>query len=80
MVAPVLFVGGVAMNEAVRWAMAQVFRLPDAAFVQTQLPYCLSALGAALFAAEQKERPMRIAIGALAAKEPGTAESASRCR
>jgi len=75
-VAPVLFVGGVAMNEAVRWAMAQVFRLPDAAFVQTQLPYCLSALGAALFAAEQKERPMRIAIGALAAKEPGTAESA----
>ena len=75
-VAPVLFVGGVAMNEAVRRGMAQVFRLPETAFVQPVLPYCLSALGTALFAAEQKERPMRIVISALAVKEAATSESA----
>jgi predicted CoA-substrate-specific enzyme activase len=75
-VAPVLFVGGMAMNEAVRRAMAQVFHLTAAAFVQPELPYCLSALGAALFATEQKERPMRIEISALAVKELASTEPA----
>ncbi len=51
-VAPVLFVGGVAMNEAVRRAMAQVFRLKPGDLVEPDVPYGLSALGAALMAAE----------------------------
>lgn len=64
-VAPVLFVGGVAMNEAVWRAIAQVFHLKESDLVQAETPYYLGALGAALFATEQKERPIRIAISAL---------------
>jgi len=65
MVPPVLFVGGVAMNEAVRRAMEQIFRLGENGLVQTEHPYCFSALGAALFAMEQKEQPIRISLNAL---------------
>jgi predicted CoA-substrate-specific enzyme activase len=74
-VPPVLFVGGVATNEAVQRAIAQVFHMKNGAMVRADLPYCLSALGAALFAEEQKERPIQIAIGSLR-DEPRTHESA----
>jgi predicted CoA-substrate-specific enzyme activase len=63
-VAPVLFVGGVAMNEAVQRAIAQVFRLKPDNVVQAELPYCLSALGAALVAAEDAPQTS-VSIGAL---------------
>jgi len=64
-VPPVLFVGGVAMNEAVHRAMAQVFRLGNGSLVQAEYPYCLGALGAALFAAEQKQQAIRMSLDAL---------------
>lgn len=75
-VAPVLFVGGVALNEAVQRALAQVFHLKESDMVQPQIPYCLSALGAALFATEQKERPIRITLSALQ-QATGVPETAS---
>jgi len=71
-VAPVLFVGGVAMNEAVRRAIAHVFHLKKPDMVPAEVPYCLSALGAALFAAEDKGEA-RVSIGALQLQEPDTA-------
>jgi len=74
--APVLFVGGVAMNQAVRRAMANVFRLSDSDILRSALPYCLSALGAALFAAEQKERPIQIVVSALQSSDKRNPESA----
>ena len=76
-VAPVLFVGGVAMNEAVRRAIAQVFRLQEHNLVQPELPYCLSALGAALFAAEQKQESAPITISVLQVRESGATEAAT---
>lgn len=75
-VAPVLFVGGVAMNEAVQRAMAQVFRLKPDDVVHAELPYCLSALGAALVAAEDTPQTS-VSIGALQLNELGVPEAAS---
>jgi len=76
-VPPVLFVGGVAMNPAVQRAMAQVFHLKNGGLVQANLPYCLSALGAALFAEEQADRPIRIAIDSLRQEVRGSESACS---
>jgi len=75
-VAPVLFVGGVAMNEAVERAMAQVFRLKPEDVVHADLPYCLSALGAALVAADDTPQTS-VSIGALQLNELSEPEAAS---
>ncbi len=75
-VAPVLFVGGVAMNDAVRRAMAQVFRLKPGDLVQPEVPYGLSALGAALMASEAAPR-VGISFEALLAPETTIHESAA---
>ncbi|MBZ5657663.1 MAG: acyl-CoA dehydratase activase [Acidobacteriia bacterium] len=75
-VAPVLFVGGVAMNEAVQRAVAQVFRLKPEGMVHAELPYCLSALGAALVAADDMPQTS-VSIGALQLHELSTPEAAS---
>jgi predicted CoA-substrate-specific enzyme activase len=74
-VAPVLFVGGVAMNEAVERAVAQVFRLKPENVVRAALPYCLSALGAALVAAEDTAQTS-VSIGALQLHELSVPEAA----
>jgi len=75
-VPPVLFAGGVAMNEAVERALAQVFRLKTGELLRAELPYCLSALGAALFAAEEKQAT-RVFIHMLNLHEPAVTESAA---
>ena len=74
-VAPVLFVGGVAMNEAVQRAMAQVFHLKPENVVHAELPYCLSALGAALVAADDTPQTS-VSIGALQLHELSVPEAA----
>jgi predicted CoA-substrate-specific enzyme activase len=74
--APVLFVGGVAMNEAVRRAIGQVFHLKPSDMVGAEVPYCLSALGAALFAAEEPTNG-RVSIRALQPQETGVTASVS---
>ena len=74
-VPPVLFVGGVAMNEAVARALAQVFHLKDGDLLRAELPYCLSAFGAALFATEDKHATS-VSISALQLHELSAPESA----
>jgi predicted CoA-substrate-specific enzyme activase len=74
-VAPVLFVGGVAMNEAVARAIAQVFHLKPESVVHAKLPYCLSALGAALVAADDMPQTS-VSIGALQLNELSLPEAA----
>ena len=75
-VPPVLFVGGVAMNQAVRRAIAQVFHLTNGTLVDASLPYCLGALGAALLAGEQPQTTIRAPVANLK-QEARTPESAS---
>jgi predicted CoA-substrate-specific enzyme activase len=48
-VAPVAFVGGVAMNEGVRKAMQEAFQLAENDFVVPELYCWLGAIGAAIF-------------------------------
>ena len=55
-VAPVAFVGGVAMNLGVRKAMQEAFALPDEAFVVPDLYCWLGALGAAIFEAHETRK------------------------
>jgi predicted CoA-substrate-specific enzyme activase len=74
-VAPVLFVGGVALNEAVQRAIAQVFHLKPEDVVHAELPYCLSALGAALVAAEDTAQAS-VSIAALQLNELSAPEVA----
>jgi predicted CoA-substrate-specific enzyme activase len=74
-VAPVLFVGGVAMNQAVQRAIAQAFRLKPEEVVQAELPYCLSALGAALVAAADPPQTS-VSVGALQQKTVHVPEAA----
>jgi predicted CoA-substrate-specific enzyme activase len=74
-VAPVLFVGGVAMNEAVQRAMAQVFHLKPDNVVHAELPYCLSAVGAALVATEDTPQAI-VSIEALQLHELSVPEAA----
>jgi predicted CoA-substrate-specific enzyme activase len=75
---PVLFAGGVAMNDAVRRAILQVFHLQPSDLVVSDPPYCLSALGAALFCAEEHGASAPIDLGALVSKtDPETNSSGS---
>ncbi len=55
-VAPVAFVGGVAMNLGVRKAMQEAFALPDEAFIVPELYCWLGALGAAIFEAHETRK------------------------
>ncbi len=75
-VAPVLFVGGVAMNEAVRRAMEHIFRLKPGDLVPTEVPYGLSALGAALMAAETRPSAA-LSLDALLSSEKSAHETAA---
>ena len=51
-VPPVLFIGGVALNQGVRNALREVFKLREHEFIVPELHSWLGALGAALFEAE----------------------------
>ena len=59
-VAPVAFVGGVALNAGVRNALQQVFKLQDSDFFVPELHCWLTALGAAILAMESKPKPFAI--------------------
>jgi predicted CoA-substrate-specific enzyme activase len=52
-VPPVLFIGGVALNQGVRNALREVFKLQEQQFIVPELYSWLGALGAALFQAEK---------------------------
>lgn len=53
---PVLFIGGVALNQGVRNALREVFKLQEQQFIVPELYSWLGALGAALFQAETRAR------------------------
>ena len=55
-VAPVAFVGGVAMNQGVRKAMQEAFQLADSDFIVPELYCWLGALGAAIFEANEARK------------------------
>src|SRR5690348_13704935 len=55
-VPPVLFIGGVALNQGVRNALREVFKLQEQQFIVPELYSWLGALGAALLQAEQPAR------------------------
>jgi predicted CoA-substrate-specific enzyme activase len=50
---PVLFIGGVALNQGVRNALCEVFKLQEHQFIVPELYSWVGALGAALFEAEK---------------------------
>ena len=52
-VPPVLFIGGVALNQGVRNALRETFKLQEHEFIVPELYSWLGALGAALFEAER---------------------------
>ncbi|HVO80149.1 MAG TPA: acyl-CoA dehydratase activase [Terriglobales bacterium] len=62
---PVLFIGAVALNEGVRRALGDAFKLQDSEFVVPPLHCWLGALGAALFAAEEPRKQALRGIDAL---------------
>ncbi|HKU22330.1 MAG TPA: BadF/BadG/BcrA/BcrD ATPase family protein, partial [Terriglobales bacterium] len=53
---PILFIGGVALNQGVRNALREVFKLQEHEFIVPELYSWMGALGAALF---ERERPTR---------------------
>ncbi|HEY6936765.1 MAG TPA: acyl-CoA dehydratase activase [Terriglobales bacterium] len=55
-VPPVLFIGGVALNQGVRNALREAFKLQENEFIVPELNSWLGALGAALFEAEKPAR------------------------
>ncbi|HZT70717.1 MAG TPA: acyl-CoA dehydratase activase [Terriglobia bacterium] len=57
-VAPVAFIGGVALNEGVRNAMRDIFRLAEQDFIVPELYIWMGAIGAALLEAENLARPL----------------------
>ncbi len=52
-IAPVAFVGGVACNQGVRHALREAFNLEDDQFIVPELYAWMSAIGAAMFEAEE---------------------------
>ena len=57
---PVLFMGGVALNQGVRNALREAFKLEEHEFIVPELYSWLGALGAALFEADRKHpQPFR---------------------
>lgn len=70
---PVAFIGAVALNQAVRDALRQAFRIAETDFLVPQLHCWLGALGAAMLGSEKTHRPSSTNLYPLPAPTPGQA-------
>ncbi|MGA8866543.1 MAG: acyl-CoA dehydratase activase [Candidatus Sulfotelmatobacter sp.] len=73
-VAPVAFVGGVALNTGVGDAVRRAFRLPESDFLIPDLHYWMTALGASILAAESHGKDAIVTFRPLQAETTGLQE------